>query len=188
MDKVNLATVRQSFAQTVFTHQVHEAAANRKRQQAFYLRLLNLVFVGIALIMLIFQVKNLQDPLFAYIAIGAAVAEILFIFIQLSFNFEQEEKLHKNSALKYMALRDRYRMLIADIMSESLSKKETQFCRDALQDEYQSISDLSPTAKKKDYKRAQKELFGAVKEGEQFTWTNTQINRFLLKELRLGKK
>jgi len=85
-----------------------------------------------------------------------------------------------------MNLRDNYRLLIADIMDESISKKMIINRRNSLQHQYQVISDLSPQTGSTEYNEAQRRLNkrGNV-EGEQFTWSDEEIDRFLPEELRL---
>lgn len=186
MDKINLAIVRQSFAQTVFTHQVQEIAAGNKRKKVLKVKILNIIFVGIVLILLVLQTQFPTNPIFAYIGAGVTVAEIVFLIIQTTFDFEGQSLLHKNSALKYMSLRDRYRLLIADIMNEQSPKRELITKRNGLQTEYQSISDLAPPTSSSDFDAAQIALNkkGLVK-GEQYTWSDKEIDHFLPEELRL---
>lgn len=186
MDLKNLSIIRQSFASTVFTHQVQEVAASNKRKKVFIIKLVNIVLVSLVLILLVLQTQYPQQLLFAYIASGLTVSEVIFLIIQLTFNFEQEGLLHKNSALKYMSLRDHYRLLITDIMNERTPKRELIARRNALQQEYQSISDLSPSTGEDEYVKAQK-LLGLNGSGEQFTWTDKEIDRFLPEELHLVK-
>lgn len=185
MDTKNLSIVRQSFAGSVFTHQVHEFAASKKREKVQNIKKLNILLVSIVLILLVLQSLKPDNLIFSYLASGLTISEIIFLIIQLTFNFEHESLLHKNSALKYMSLRDRYRLLITDIMNEKTSKKDILERRNALQNEYQSISDLSPATTENDYLGAQK-LLGLKGVGEQFTWSDKEIDRFLPEELKLS--
>jgi hypothetical protein len=71
-------------------------------------------------------------------------------------------------------------------MNEDLSKAATVSRRDALQSEYQIICDLSPQTSPEDYREAQKKLNKrGVVDGEELTWSDEEIDRFLPKELRL---
>lgn len=187
-DIKNLSIVRQSFANTVFTHKVQEVAAEFKEEKVTYVKVTNIFFVALVLIMMIVQTANSQNSIFSYIGSGIAVGEIIFLIIQLSFNFEQRVVLHKNSALKYMQLRDKYRALITDIMNEREPRKKLISRRDLLQSEYQVISDLSPQTGQKEYKKAQQRLHttGATG-GEHFTWSDKEIDQFLPEHLRLNK-
>lgn len=187
MDRNNLSVVRQTFASTVFTHQVQEAAAANKRRKVFYINVVNIVLVSLVLILLVLQTKYQNQLIYGYLAAGLTLSEVIFLIIQLTFNFERDSLLHKNSALKYMALRDSYRLLITDIMNEKTPKRELIAQRNALQHEYQSISDLSPSTGALEYSQAQK-ILGLNGDGEQFTWSDAEIDRFLPEELRISKK
>lgn len=186
MDIKNLSIVRQTFANTVFTHKVQEVAAEFQEKKAFFMKITNIILVSIVLILLFLQTLYPSKILFSYIASGVAVAEVIFLIIQISFSFEQRMVMHKNSALKYMGLRDSYRSLITDIMNGSLTNDTLLAKRDLLQREYQVISDLAPQTGSKEYTEAQKRLNkrGAV-QGEEFTWSDEEIDHFLPEKLRL---
>ncbi len=70
MDTKNLATVRQMFAQTVFTHKIQEVAAEFKEQRARQYKWVDVGIAGCILILLAFQAAHLDMPIFAYVAIG----------------------------------------------------------------------------------------------------------------------
>lgn len=188
MDIKNLSIARQTFANAVFTHKVQEVAAENKCNKVHKIKMTNIIFVGIVLLSLVLQTSFPNKIIFSYIGAGLAIGEVLFLIVQLSFGFEQQMVLHKNSALKYMQLRDKYRLLIADIMNDSLSDIEVRSKRDLLQSEYQVISDLSPQTGKDEYDEAQIRLNrGGNAESEQFTWSDEEIDRFLPEELKIKK-
>lgn len=189
MDTINLSIVRQSFASTVFTHKVQEVAAETQQRKALVVKVFNIGLVGIILLLLVLQVKYPDKTYLSNFATAVTLIEIFFLIIQLNFNFEEKMVMHKNSALKYLGLRDRYRSLIADIMSESISQETLISRRDALQCEYQTISDLASQTGSKDYTEAQKRLNkrGAV-EGEEFSWSDAEIDWFLPENLKLGSR
>ena len=188
MDTINLSTVRQSFANATFTHKVQEIAAENARDSALIVKILNIALVSLAFIFLLLQVNNPSSVIYSYIGSGVAAAEVLFLIVQLSFNFDQSALTHKNCALKYMQLRDKYRLLIGDIMENKQPYNEIISRREMLQQEYQVISDLSPQTKSNEYIEAQKRLNTANSNGgEQFTWSDEEIDRFLPESLRLKK-
>ena len=186
MDIKDLSIVRQSFANTVFTHKVQEVAAENQEKSVLVIKIINIILVSIVLILLIIQATNPSNLLFSYIGAGITVAEVIFLIIQLSFSFERKVIMHKNSALKYMSLRDAYRALITDIMNASTPTNEVVARRDLLQREYQIVSDLAPQTGGKEYTEAQKRLNkrGSV-QGEEFTWSDEEIDLFLPESLRL---
>lgn len=186
MDVKNLSIVRQSFANTVFTHKVQEVAAENAGTLAIKVKIGNIVIVALALTMLLLQLANPSNLVFSYLGSGIAVGEIIFLIVQLTFNFEQIALAHKNSALKYMQLRDKYRALIVDIMNER-EPKEIPSRRDSLQAEYQVISDLAPQTGTREYAEAQQRLHTAgASGGEHYTWSDAEIDQFLPEYLRFG--
>src|SRR5258708_1955299 len=178
MDIKNLSIVRQTFANCVFTHKTQEIAAERNSRKSLCVKIANIVLTALVLTLLFVQTANPTNLIYSYINTGFTIAEIIFLIIQLTFNFDQQAVLHKNAALQYMNLRDRYRLLITDIMNGSESTS-TISRRDALQSEYQVISNLSPQTEPSDYEEAQHRLNTAgVKGGEQFTWSDAEIDQY----------
>jgi len=141
------------------------------------------------LVLLIVQISLPANQIFLYIGAGLTVAEIIFLIIQLSFNFEQRVIMHKNTALKYLGLRDKYRLLITDIMNVDIADGALIARRDLLQGEYQVICDLAPQTGGKEYTEAQKRLNkrGEIA-GEEFTWTDKEIDWFLPENLQIKSK
>ncbi len=186
MDLKNLSIVRQYFGTSVFTHKTQEVAAELQESNAHEIKVVNLILVSLVLITLILQ---FYYPFFGYISILLTVVEIIFLIFQLSFKFEEKVILHKNSALKYLGLRNCYTSLITDIMNKSITTREIMTRRDALLREYQVICDLAPQTGRREYQEAQKRLNKrGVVEGEEFTWSDEEIDRFLPKELQLKKR
>jgi len=189
MDLKNLATARQMFAQSVFTHKVQEVACELKEKRASKFKYIHLFLVSVVIVLLAVQAAHMDKPIFSYIGIGVSALEIIFLIAQLTYDFEKKAALHKNSALKYMALRDKYLLLITDVMSGRTKSDDLIARRNALQQEYQNICDLAPQTGSDEYDIAQKRLNNAgVVEGEQFTWSDEEIDRFLPKELRITSK
>lgn len=189
MDQHNLAIVRQSFANTVFTHKVQEVAAERCEKKIFMVKVANIALVSVVLILLFLQAAFPTKVWLVYLGAAITIAEIIFLIIQLTFSFDQQLIAHKNSALKYMSLRDNYRNLITDLMNEEGVNPTLVSRRDELQHRYQVISDLAPQTSQKDYIAAQGKLNkrGAV-EGEEFTWADEEIDHFLPHALRVTKQ
>ena len=88
MDIKNLSIIRQSFANTVFTHKTQEVAAENQEKNVLKVKITNIILVGIALLLLFLQASNLKNILFSYAATGVIIAEVIFLIIQLSFSFE----------------------------------------------------------------------------------------------------
>lgn len=187
MDIKNLSIIRQSFASTEFTHKVQEVAAENRDKKVFWIKMTNILLVAIVLILLSAQ-AFVDHPFLLFIGIGITIAEIVFLIVQLTFNFNEQKVLHKSSALKYLELRDKYKNLITDVMNESITTEEIIKQRDKLQNEYRIICDFAPQTDRNEYTEAQKRLnkLGVI-ENEDFTWSDEEIDRFLPEALRLSK-
>ncbi|OGL22464.1 hypothetical protein A2707_04020 [Candidatus Saccharibacteria bacterium RIFCSPHIGHO2_01_FULL_45_15] len=185
-NKIQLATLRQNFAQCVFTHQVQEAAANRNFKTSDKYSKINIGLVAGVLVMLVLQSVYQDAGWYTALGSGLAIGEILFLIVQQTFNVDQKAVLHKNAALQYMTLRDQYPSLISDVSSGLLAADEYKSRRDHLSTQYEVVSKLSPQTDYTDYLRAQKSL-GLTGDDEQYTWSDTEINRFLPKELHSNK-
>lgn len=186
MNRKNLANIRQNFAQAVFTHQVQEAASNRKTDRAIRYKIVNIVLVTTVLALLVVQTVIPSNLVFTYISAGLTVFEVVFQIIQLTFNVEHEAASHKSAALRYMSLRGKYTLLITDIVANSIKPDVIRSRRDALQEEYQIIAEMSPQTTSSDYDTAQSRLGLIGGSSEQYTWSDDEIDRFLPSDLKLS--
>lgn len=179
----NLATIRHNFANATFGHKVHEMAAERKEQRSTKYKVANVGLIALVLAIFVWQASGGSSPLLSYIGAGVSAGEIVLLIVSLTFNHEPEITSHKNTALKYMNLRDRYRSLIADVIHGEVSDTNATKQRDDLLHEYQVISDLALATTKSDYTRAMDNL--QLKPDGQNTWSDEQIDSLLPKALRV---
>ena len=152
MNKNNLSIIRQQFAQCVFTHKVLEKAAERMEGVNTKIKWANVIILSFILVFLILPIKFPQYIFLNNIAIAITVFEILFVYLQKEFSFEDKAKEYKKFALKFLELRDKYKNFIIDIMNE-LEEKEITTKRDLLQEQYQIVSSLSSQTNYDDYKK-----------------------------------
>ena len=183
MNKNNLSIIRQQFAQCVFTHKTLEKASDRLNAVNTKIKWANVIILAFVLVFLILPIKFPQYSFLNNVAIAITVFEILFVYLQKEFSFEDKAIEYKKIALKFLELRDKYKNFILDIMN-GLEEKEIIIKRDLLQEQYQLISSLSPQTNYDDYKNAQLALLGENISDEEFTWSDDEIDRFLPKDLR----
>ena len=184
MDKNNLSIIRQQFAQCVFTHKVLEKATDRLEKVNTKIKWANVIILAFVLAFLILPTKFPQYTFLIDIAIAITVFEILFVYLQKEFSFEDKAKEYKKFALEFLELRDKYKNFIVDIMNK-LEEREITTKRDLLQEQYQIISSLSPQTNYNDYQKAQLALLGKNISDEEFTWSEEEIDRFLPRDLKL---
>jgi len=182
VDRENLAAVRQCFANAALSHKVQEVAAERQEKRITWFKSLNIVVVGAVLGLFVAQGIFPDQHILAYIGAGLTVAEIVLMISHLTFGIEQEAVAHKNSALKYMSLRDRYKSFMVDIVQGALTGGELARMRDDLLREYQMVSDLALQTSEDDYHEAMRRM--KLVEDGQNVWSEKQINSLLPKELR----
>lgn len=186
IDIPNLATVRHNYANAVFAHKVHEMAAERKLAKSTKYKWANVLVVGLVLGIFVYQATaNNASPVLTYIGAGVTAGEIFLLILSLTFNNEPEITSHKNTALKYMNLRDRYRSLISDMIGGAISARDAVKNRNDLLHEYQVISDLALATTKADYNMAMTEL--QLTSDGQNTWSDDQIDSLLPEALRTKK-
>ena len=140
--------------------------------------------MGCGGIVIISWIKVFYKLLAIFFSLSIAFFELLFTFFQKEFLFLEDANSHKKIALQYLALRDKYKNFIADIMNW-LSEADIVSRRDLLQEQYQIINQLALPSTSQDYKEAQSSLLGTNNSDEEFTRSDREINRFLPKELHL---
>lgn len=182
MDKENLAAIRQSFANAALGHKIQEVAAGRKTKGANFFKKAEIGVVGVILALLVIQTQIPTDPIFSYLGAGLTVIEILMLVMRQMYHFDEDIVSHKSAASAYMALRDKYKSLIADIIKTTLTTPEIVKQRDSLLGEYQLISRLSLPTEDEDYPEAMTRL--KLKEDDQNIWSDAQIDHLLPSELR----
>lgn len=183
MDKKNLWIIKQQFAQCVFNHKIYEVATERFEKYSLYINIWNIILVSLVLIFLVIQ-NITNEQLYFNIASWLTVAEIIYLIIQLQFNFWEKIINYKTTALKYLWLRDEYKNFISDIINKNIDKNEFLLKRDTLQSKYQIINELSFQTNRNDFIETQKRLKTNWKSDEDFTWSDKEINKFLHKELK----
>jgi len=185
MSENNLWVIRQQFAQCVFNNKIHEISTERNDKYMFYIKLWNIIIVSAILITIILQLIYENNIFISGLSIWLSIWEIIFLIIQLFFNFWDKSSKHKNSALKFLWLRDRYKNFISGLHNGYILKKEESFRIESLQNEYQIICEISPQTTDKDFEKAQKDLLWKNNKWEEYTWSNKEINRFLPKDLHI---
>ena len=183
MNNKNLWIIRQQFAQCVFNHKIYEVATERFEKYSLYINIWNIIMVWLTLIFLVIQ-NFTKEEFYSNIASWITVAEIIYLIIQLQFNFWEKIRSYKTTALQYLWLRDNYKNFISDIVNNNIEEKEFIFKKDNLQSKYQIINELSLQTNRNDYMETQRRLKTNWNNDEDFTWDDNEINKFLPQELK----
>ena len=186
MNKKDLAVVRQMFAQTVFTHKVQECACERNETKQTIFDWISIVCASLTIISLALDSILPGWYYLKHIGIVLTLFELIVLIIEKNFQYGKRANEHKNSAKKFLQLRNDYLNLIADIMS---NKEGVDIRRNELTNRYSELCDLSPQTEDSDYTRAQIKLGTKGKKGEEhYIWREEEIDMFLPKELKSNKQ
>jgi len=153
------------------------------------------IFIGIVstitIISLFLQILGLEinckEIINIAMYLGLFTTAVSLAFQQFSKNDRIKEIFqHKIYAEKYKTLRDEYMGLIEEIMSDSTSEDELRNKRDKFQNHYSSIGEFAPSIEIIDYEQARIRLGISKYNKEEFTWSDSEIDKFLLKQLHIS--
>lgn len=187
-----LAIVRFYFAQNVFMRNVHYKSYERLDKIINRNRLITFLIASATLVVIVLQVVGLEMQHINLLRILSFCGMILTgasLVLQMFSNTDISEikYQHKNIAENYKSLRDQYMSLIEEIISESSSESKLRTKHKELQSIYCQIGGLSPATTSKDYANAQSGLGIGNNSDEEFTWPDSEIDRFLPMNLRFCK-
>jgi hypothetical protein len=180
MDKINLQVIRESFGRTVYSHKTYEKEFEIQEYKANVFKWIDIVILTIGSSALLVTLINDQKLLLIAGAIFTALGLALAIF-QLSFNPEEKAYKYKQTANQLWQIREKYTCLIADVMNGKIKDEDIQSKRDQLLKELDLVYKNSLPTSSKAYGKASV----ALKEQEEFTFSNAEINKFLPKDLWL---
>lgn len=187
MDMVNLSVIRQSFGNVVYTHKTHETSAESEDKKSTYIKITNVFLIALVLIIFIVQIFRPWEIFWSYMGAGLTILEIVFLIIQLFFPFSENFLKHKNTALCLLTVREEYIGLMADIVNKDLKTSEIRKQRDKLLNKLEVIYKFAPQTTRDSFEKTQRLLNPkGVVDGEDFTFSDSEIDRFLPSHLRIS--
>jgi hypothetical protein len=183
MSKINLQIIRESFGRVVYSHKTYEKEVEIQESSSRRLKIANLVILSIGSTGLVSTlISNNQCVLiigsfFTFFGLALAI-------FQMSFNPEEKAFKYKQTAHQLWQVREEYSCLIADIMNEKITVEEAMKKRDQLICDLDLIYKNSLSTSSDAFKKASL----ALKENEEFTFSDAEINKFLPKDLWLNHK
>lgn len=187
MNEKLLATIRYYFAQSVFMNSIHYKAYYRLDKKLKRAKLIVAIISSLTLVLIITNLIILETPsinnnsiLKILYFIGMALTGLSLIYE--FFNTQDIGELkyhHRHAAEEYKILRDQFMSLIEEIMTSSDSEKKLRIEFHKLQNNYSQLGKSSPTTENADYTDAQSGLGISRNSNEEFTWSDTEIDRFL---------
>lgn len=175
--------LRECYGRVVYTHKTHEKCSDILLSRLSWIKLAQIIlsalttagFVGVAF-------GKGQIATYG----GLAVSTLLLILNTYTKNFDLGElaQKHRRAATDLWLVREKFQSLLVDLAMKEKPIEELQKHRDALIEELHSIYVAAPSTTFKAYRKAQK----ALKQYEDMTFSDEEIDAFLPRELKRGSK
>ncbi|MCT7971228.1 SLATT domain-containing protein [Laspinema olomoucense] len=183
--KILESHVRECFGRVVWSHKTHEKCSDIYAAQLNFWKTGEIILSAITTTSLLVTIfGNSKIP-----AIIAAFFSTIVLGINIytrDYDLGKLSKTHADVAIKLWNIRESYISLIADIKLGVLTGDNIRLKRDELQELLSQVYQNAPRTNSKAYELASKALNkdGVINTGEEFTFTDEQIDRFLPQDLR----
>jgi hypothetical protein len=190
MDKT-LSVARFYFAQCVFMTSIHYKAHNRLYIRERFYRNIGIVIASITLLSIVMQtigaLNNYQRLLEILSYCGLILTSVSIVFLLFcKENLSEIRMQHRNIAEEYKALRDKFMFFIGKIDGDLTIEEKTQV--ENMIELYSRLGKYSPSTTNNDYLDAQNTLGIEGVKNEEFTWSDTEIDRFFPDNLKKKSK
>ncbi len=183
MDKINLQVVRESFGRVAWTHKTHEKSVEMEDKKIRSTRWWNIGLTGLTFLSFIASVIFPDQKCLLYVSALLLAATLCYTVYLLSFNPEKIAESHRYVAKELWLIREKYVNLIADIMNEKIDTTEIMRRRDQLVKDLAMLYKFAPQTSSEAYNKAS----AALKDNEELTFSNKEINNFLPKDLHVNE-
>ncbi|WP_409478138.1 SLATT domain-containing protein [Pseudobdellovibrio sp. HCB154] len=171
--------IRQCFGRVVYTHKTHEKMADLLIDRLGCYKTAQIVLNVITTGGVVTLFKNDQEGTKIVTAIVSAISLFVTAYLK-SFDMGSLAQKHRDAALKILNIRESYLSLLVDIRSNLLVADAIVKKRDDLQKQLVTVYSSAPSTNFKAYSMAQK----ALKEYEEYTFSDSEIDKFLPENLR----
>jgi hypothetical protein len=171
--------IREIYGRVIYTHKTHEKCADVLKGRSDYLKLAEIILSAATttsiLVVLFGEGKTFQllAALFSTILLGLTL-------YSKDFNLLAIAEKHKQAALNILEVREKLLSLLVDIRIGNKEIRQLQQSRDDLNEKLINSYRGAPKTINKAYAIASK----ALKENEEFTFSDAEIDKFLPESLR----
>lgn len=171
--------IREYYGRVVYSHKTHEKCGDILLERLSNIKLLQIVLSALTtggFISTFFGAGNIGA------GIGVVISTILLVLNAYTKNYDLGElaQKHKQAANEIWLIREKYLSLLVDLSLETKQLEVIKKERDNLLNNLHSVYSGSPSTTFKAYKKAQVSL----KTKEDMTFTDSEIDAFLPKELK----
>ena len=173
--------LRECFGRVVYSHKTHEKCADILVKQLSRIKIWQIILSAIT-------TTGCFSVLFGIGKIGSIIAGLVSAILLCLILYQKDHDLaelaqkHKQAANEIWLVREKYQSLITDLAIGNKTLEAIQKERDILMEELSSVYSGAPSTNFQAYRKAQK----ALKQYEDMTFSDAEIDAFLPKELRRG--
>lgn len=173
--------LRECYGRAVYSHKTHEKCADILLTRLSRIKLLQIVLSAITTGSFLTSILGSGKEA---AVIGVIVSTILLVLNAYTKNYDLGElaQKHKQAANDIWLIREQYLSLLTDLAAQTKASEEIQAERDRLVIALHGVYSGSPSTTYAAYSKAQE----ALKHNEEMTFSDTEIDAFLPKELRRG--
>ncbi len=181
-EKLLESQIRELYGRVVYTHKTHEKCADVLKGRSDRVKLIEIA-LSAATTTSVLVVLFGDGRIFQFIAALSSTFLLALTLYSKDFNLLAIAEKHKQAALDILAVRESLLSLLIDIRVGNKSIETLQQRRDELNDDLLNTYRGAPKTINKAYHIASK----ALKENEEFTFSDDEIDKFLPESLRRGK-
>lgn len=175
--------IRECFGRVVYTHKTQEKCADLILKQHKTLKLLQIILSAIVTTSLLFKLFGNQNWA---LMLGVILSTLMFGINMYTKDYDlgKISEKHTNAANDLWDIRESYLSLLTDIRTKKLTIDEIIVIRDELQNRTLNTYMSAPRTNNKAYKIASE----ALKQYEEYTFSDKEIDAFLPKALHKSEK
>ncbi len=180
--KILESQIREIYGRVVYTHKTHEKCADVLKDRSDILKLAE-ILLSAATTTSILVVLLGDGKIFQFIAALCSTILLGLTLYSKDFNLLAIAEKHKQAALNILEIREKLFSLLVDIHIDNKKVEELQQLRDDLNEQLVNTYRGAPKTINKAYQIASE----ALQKNEEFTFSDTEIDKFLPERLRRGK-
>ena len=171
--------IRELYGRVVYTHKTHEKCADVLKGRSDRLKLIEIA-LSAATTTSVLVVLFGDGRIFQFIAAISSTFLLALTLYSKDFNLLAIAEKHKQAALDILEVREKLLSLLVDIRIGNKEITQLQKIRDDLNEQLVNTYRGAPKTINKAYQVASK----ALKENEEFTFSDPEIDKFLPESLR----
>lgn len=177
------AQIRECYSRTIYTHKTHEKMADLCANTLRWFKILQIILSAVASSGIVAAIFIDSMGL----KVAAAILSLANLFLtgyMKGFDPGGTAQKNRDAAAQIWLVRESYLSLLTDVFSQSIPPEEAMQRRNKLQEKMAVILKAAPQTSPKAYRAAQK----ALKQDEEYTFSDDEIDYFLPKLMRRGAR